>query len=62
MLTFLLTFWTAKYTIYAAGWTESVAYFALTYLVLKNYGNSESFNSYIIATIILGRIIKPTAL
>lgn len=57
MLVFSLTCWTATYTIYAAGWTEAVAYFVLTYISLEKYGKPGTFGASIITTIILGRII-----
>lgn len=56
MLVFLLTCWTAKYAIYAGGWTESVAYFVLTYILLEKYGKPQTFNVPIITIVMFGRI------
>lgn len=56
-LTFLLTFWTASYSIYAAAWTESVCFFILTFLLLKKYAEPGKFGAPIVAAILVGRLI-----
>ena len=57
ILTFLLTCWTAVYSVYTAGWTESVCFFALTYFLLQKYAEQRTNGTPIVASIILGRII-----
>ena len=57
MLTLLFTFWTAKYTVYAEGWAQSIAYFALTFMLLNKYESSSSYGIPTVISIILGRII-----
>ena len=57
MLTFLLTFWTAGYTLYAAAWTESICFFVLTFLLLQKYAKPNTFGWPIVTAVILGRIL-----
>lgn len=57
ILVFLLTSWTAAYSVYAAGWSESVAYFLITYLLMDKYVRSDSIGISVISAIVLGRII-----
>lgn len=57
MLVFCLTFWTAEYTIYAAGWAESVAFFVTTYILLCKYAEPGTFAWKTVLAIILGRIL-----
>ena len=57
MLTFLLTFWTAGYSLYAAAWAESICFFVLTFLLLQQYARPDSFGWPIVVAIILGRIL-----
>ena len=57
MLTFLLTFWTAGYTLYAAAWAESICFFVLTFLLLQKYAKPDTFGLPIVAAVILGRIL-----
>lgn len=57
LLTFLLSFWTAGYSLYAAGWTESVLYFVLTAILLEKYAEAETYGVSIVVAVILGRIV-----
>ena len=57
MLTFLLTFWTAGYSLYAAAWAESICFFMLTFLLLQQYAQPGTFGWPIVVAIILGRIL-----
>lgn len=57
MLTFLLTFWTAGYSLYAAAWAESICFFVLTFLLLQQYAQPSTFGWPIVVAIILGRIL-----
>ena len=57
MLTFLLTFWTAGYTLYAAAWTESICFFVLTFLLLQKYAKPNTYGWPIVTAVILGRIL-----
>ena len=56
VLVFLLTCWTAKFSVITVGWAESVSFFAFTFLFLKeNAKNDKEFFSIILA-ILIGRI------
>lgn len=57
ILCFLVTCWTAKYTVYAEGWTQSVCYFALTYILLNKYLGDKPKYLPIVLAIMAGRII-----
>lgn len=57
LLVFLLSFWTASYSLYAAGWAESICYFIITYLLLNKYAAPESYGIPYIIAILLGRTI-----
>lgn len=57
MLVFLLSSWTAGYSLYAAAWSESVLYFVLTYLLLNKYVKSDNFGIHIVGAILFGRIV-----
>lgn len=57
MLVFCLTFWTAEFTIYAAGWAESVAFFVTTYILLSKYAEPGTFAWKTVLAIVLGRIV-----
>jgi len=57
MLVFCLTFWTAEFTIYAAGWAESVAFFVTTYILLSKYAEPRTFAWKTVLAIVLGRIV-----
>ena len=57
MLVFLLTCWTANYTVFAAGWAESIAYFALTYVVLRKYAEPGTYGVPYVVSIIVGRLL-----
>ena len=57
MLVFLLTFWIAGYSFYAAALTEAVSFYVLTYFILENYAERQSFGLPYIIAIVLGRII-----
>ena len=57
MLVFCLTFWTAEFTIYAAGWAESVAFFVTTYILLSKYAEPRTFAWITVLAIVLGRIV-----
>ena len=37
LLLFLLTFWTAAYSLYAASMAEAMCFFVLTYFILEKY-------------------------
>ena len=43
MLVFMLTFWTAGYSLYTAAWAESISFFVLTYLLLQRYAEPETY-------------------
>lgn len=57
MLVFLLTCWTANYTVFAAGWAESIAYFVLTYVVLRKYAEPGTYGVPYVVSIIVGRLL-----
>jgi hypothetical protein len=57
VLLFLLTCWSATYTIYAAGWVETISFFALTYFLLEKYNKPGTFGTPYVIAIILGRIV-----
>ena len=57
MLAFLLSCWTAAYSLYAAGWAESILFFVLTYLLLSKYAEPDSYGVPIVVAILLGRIV-----
>lgn len=59
ILLFLITCWSAALSGYAAGFTESICYFALTYYALLKFSEMgmNDKNTIVILTIILGRII-----
>ena len=57
MLVFLLTFWIAGYSFDAAALTEAVSFYVLTYFILENYAERQSFGLPYIIAIVLGRII-----
>ena len=57
LLTFLLCCWTASYSLYAAGWAESICYFIVTYLLLNKYAKSNTYGIPYLIAILLGRII-----
>ena len=57
MLVFLLTFWTAGYSLYAAALTEAASFFVLTYFILEKYANPQTFGLPYVVAIVLGRII-----
>ncbi len=57
MLVFLLTCWTANYTVFAAGWAESIAYFALTYVVLRKFAEPGTYGVPYVVSIIVGRLL-----
>ena len=57
VLVFLLTCWTGAYSVYAAGWSESIAYFFATYFLMNKYARPDSWGISVISAIFLGRII-----
>jgi len=57
LLVFLLTFWTAGYSLYAACLAESVAFFVLTYYVLKTYAKPGTFGLPFVVAVVAGRIV-----
>ena len=57
VLIYLLTCWTTAYSVYAAGWSESIAYFLITYLLMDKYVKPDSSGLSVVSAIILGRII-----
>jgi hypothetical protein len=59
VLLFLLTCWSAGLNLYAAGFTESVCFFVLTYYVLQKFAESDIINknAAAVTAIIIGRII-----
>ena len=57
LLLFLITCWTGAYSIYSAGWTESICFFVFTLLVLDKFAKPNSYGVSIIVTIIVGRIV-----
>ena len=57
MLVFLLTCWTAKFTVYAAGWAESLSYFVLTFVVLRKYAKPDTYGWPFVLSIVLGRLL-----
>jgi len=56
-LCFLITFWPAKYSIFAEGWTQSVCYFVLTYILLDKYSEERKQYIPIVLAIIAGRFL-----
>ncbi len=54
---FLLTFWTLGYSGFAAGWTESVAYYGFTYYILDKFAKPKTFGVSYVLAIIMGRIV-----
>lgn len=57
LLVFLITCWTAKFTVYAAGWAESLSFFVLTLLLLEKYAEPGTYGVKILITILAGRLI-----
>ena len=57
MLAFLLCCWTAAYSLYAAGWAESVCYFVVTFLLLNKFANPNTYGAPYLLAIILGRFV-----
>lgn len=57
LLLFLITCWTGSYSIYSAGWTESICFFVFTLLVLDKLAKPDHYSVSFIVTIIMGRII-----
>lgn len=57
MLLFLLTCWTAAYSIYAAGWAESLCFFVFTLLVLNRYAESDTYGIPFVLAVLAGRIV-----
>ena len=57
MLAFLLCCWTAAYSLYAAGWAESICYFVITYLLLNKFAKPGTYGTPYLLAIILGRMV-----
>lgn len=57
LLVYLLTCWTICFSTHSALWAESVSFFVLTYYMLDNYADKESFGLTILFMIIFGRIV-----
>ena len=57
LLVFLLSWWTATYSLYAAGWAESMCYFTLTILLLKKYAQPDTYGIPYLIVIALGRSV-----
>jgi len=57
MLLLLCVCWTARYTIYAAGWAESISFFLLTFILLNKFAKPNTYGIPIVLSIILGRTI-----
>lgn len=57
LLLFLITCWAGAYSIFSAGWTESICFFVFTLLVLDKFAKPNCYGISIIVTIIAGRIV-----
>ncbi len=57
LICMLFTFWPAKYSIFEEGWTQSVCFFSLTFILLEKYAKTDSGAYYIALFVVLGRIV-----
>lgn len=57
LLLFLLTFWTAAYSLYAASMAEAMCFFVLTYFILEKYAEPKTYGTPFVIAIIMGRIL-----
>lgn len=57
LLLFLITCWTAAYSLYAASMAETICYFLLTYFILEKYAKPKTYGIPYVIAIIIGRIV-----